>query len=195
VNPPRRLVLASTSRYRRELLDRLALEFAVEAPGVDEVELESESPAERALRLAIAKAQAVAERDPQAVVIGSDQVASVAEAIFDKPGDAARARAQLARLSGKTVLFQTAVAVVCLDTAVRATHLDRTQVVFRALSAAEIERYVAREQPVDSAASFKSERLGISLLERIDTADPSALVGLPLIWVAARLRQLGYAVP
>lgn len=195
MNPPRRLILASTSPYRRELLDRLALEFAVEAPGVDEAELESESPAERALRLAIAKAQAVAERDPQAVVIGSDQVASVAEAIFDKPGDAARARAQLARLSGKTVLFQTAVAVVCLDIAVRATHLDRTQVVFRALSAAEIERYVAREQPVDSAASFKSERLGVSLLERIDTADPSALVGLPLIWVAARLRQLGYAVP
>jgi septum formation protein len=195
VNPPRRLILASTSRFRRELLDRLAVEFVVEAPGVDEVELADESPAERALRLAIAKAQAVAQRDPQAVVIGSDQVASVAEAIFDKPGDASRARAQLARLSGKTVLFQTAVAVVCLDTQVCATHLDRTQVVFRALSAAEIERYVAREQPVDSAASFKSERLGISLLERMDTADPTALVGLPLIWVAARLRHLGYAVP
>jgi septum formation protein len=195
VNPPRRLILASTSRYRRELLTRLALEFAVEAPGVDETELADETPAERALRLAIAKAQAVAERDPQAIAIGSDQVACVGDVIFDKPGDASNARAQLARLSGKTVLFQTAVAVVGLEADVRATHLDRTQVVFRALSAPEIERYVAREQPVDTAASFKSERLGVSLVERIDTADPTALVGLPLIWVAARLRQLGYPVP
>jgi septum formation protein len=195
VNSPRRLVLASTSRYRRELLTRLALEFDVQSPGVDEAERSHESPAERALRLATAKAEAVAQHDPQAVVIGSDQVASVGEVIFDKPGDVAHARAQLARLSGKTVLFQTAVAVVCLEAAVRATHLDRTEVVFRALGAPEIERYVAREQPVDTAASFKSERLGITLLERIDTGDPTALVGLPLIWVAARLRQLGYAVP
>jgi septum formation protein len=195
VNLPRRLVLASTSRYRRELLARLGLEFDVEAPGVDEAERADETPAERALRLATAKAEAVAQRDPRAVVIGSDQVASVGEVIFDKPGDAARARAQLARLAGKTVLFQTAVAVVCLEGGVRATHLDRTEVAFRALTAPEIERYVAREQPVDTAASFKSERLGVTLIERIDTGDPTALVGLPLIWVAARLRQLGYAVP
>lgn len=194
---PARLILASTSRYRRSLLERLGIEFSVESPGLEEVHVAGEPPPERALRLAVAKAQSVADHHPGAVVIGSDQVAAAGGEILDKPGHAAGARAQLARLSGATALFHTACAVVgpAAGTALRATHLDTTRVVFRALTSEEIERYVARERPFDCAGSFKSEALGVSLLERIESRDPTGLIGLPLIWLAATLRTLGYEIP
>ena len=191
--PP--VLLASTSRYRRQLLERLGLEFEVAPPGVDESELPGEAPTARAARLALAKARALAARHPQAAVIGSDQVAAQGALIFDKPGTAHSARTQLERLSGQEAQFHTAVAIVCEARGFAAAHLDTTRVLFRSLSSEEIERYVAREQPLDTAASMKSEALGIALLERIDSVDPTALVGLPLIWVAATLRELGVRVP
>ncbi len=192
---PARLILASTSRYRRGLLERLGLEFSVEAPQLEETPAAGEPPPARAMRLALAKAQAVAQRHPQAVIIGSDQVAAVGDSILDKPGDAVRARAQLTRLSGATALFYTACAVLCFDKASRATHLDTTRVAFRPITSEEIERYVARERPFDCAGSFKAEALGVSLFERIESQDPTGLIGLPLIWLAAALRGLGYDVP
>jgi septum formation protein len=191
--PP--LVLASTSPYRRALLERLGLAFRVEAPGVDEAHRAHEPFAQRALRLAHAKAEAIAARDPAAVVIGSDQVAESAGVILDKSGDAAAARAQLARLSGARSQFHTACALHCRSRGLRAAHLDTTTVVFRVLSGAEIDRYIEREQPYDCAGSFKAESLGIVLLERIESVDPSALIGLPLIWLASALRAAGYALP
>ncbi len=194
-----RLILASTSPYRRGLLERLGVEFSVEDPHLAETHASNEPPSARAMRLALAKAQVVAERCPQAVVIGSDQVAAAGDSILDKPGDAARARAQLTQLSGATALFHTACAVLRPEKASRATHpethLDTTRVVFRSITAEEIERYVARERPFDCAGSFKAEALGVSLLERIESEDPTGLIGLPLIWLAATLRGLGYAVP
>jgi septum formation protein len=192
---PAPLVLASTSPYRRALLERLGLTFRVEAPGVDEAHRAREPFTERALRLAHAKAEAIAARDPAAVVIGSDQVAESAGVILDKAGDAAAARAQLARLSGARAQFHTACALHCRSRGLRAVHLDTTTVVFRTLAAAEIERYIEREQPYDCASSFKAESLGIVLLERIESVDPSALIGLPLIWLSSALRAAGYALP
>lgn len=192
---PARLILASTSRYRRMLLERLSVEFSVEDPGLEETHAARESPSERAVRLAMAKAQAVAEHHPRAVVIGSDQVAAAGRSILEKPGDAARARAQLAELSGTTALFHTACAVVRPTPPFSASHLDTTRVVFRRLTSEEIERYVDRERPFDCAGSFKVEALGIGLTERIESEDPTGLIGLPLIWLAATLRGLGYDVP
>ena len=192
---PLSLVLASSSRYRRQLLERLQLAFTSVAPQVDEAHVPGEPPEARALRLAQAKALAVAERHPQAVVIGSDQVAALGTRIFDKPGTASAACQQLAELSGCTVQFHTAVAVRSSARELLHTHLDTTAVVFRKLSREEIERYVAREQPLDTAGSFKSEALGICLLARIESTDPTALVGLPLIWVCATLRDLGFPLP
>jgi septum formation protein len=189
------LILASTSTYRRMLLERLGLEFQTLAPGVDEAHRALESPRERALRLATAKAEAVAARHPEAIVIGSDQVAMCGETVLDKPGDAARARAQLTRLSGTTTEFLTACCVLGRDAKFFATHVDVTRVAFRTLSAEEIERYIAREQPLDCAASIKAESLGITLLERIDSCDPTGLIGLPLIWLAETLRRAGYRLP
>jgi septum formation protein len=189
------LILASASPYRRELLTRLGLAFEVVTPGVSEAHSAGESPADRALRLALAKAEAVAQHRPQAVVIGSDQVAAAADEVLDKPGDAARCRAQLTSLSGKTARFYTACAVLGRGGSVHLAHVDTTSVVFRALSADEIERYVARERPFDCAGGFKAEALGISLLECIESQDPTALIGLPLIWLAAALRGVGYHLP
>ena len=189
------LILASASPYRRELLTRLGLPFEVVTPGVSEAHSAGESPADRALRLALAKAAAVAQRRPEAVVIGSDQVAAAGDEVLDKPGDAARCRAQLTSLSGKTARFYTACAVLGRGGSVHQAHVDTTSVVFRALSAHEIERYVARERPFDCAGSFKAEALGISLLECIESQDPTALIGLPLIWLAAALRAAGYRLP
>jgi septum formation protein len=177
------------------LLDRLGVPFSVEPPAVDETRAAQEAPEALARRLADAKAQAVAARHPQAVVIGSDQVASVAEAILGKPGEAPRAREQLARLSGAVAYFRTACTVVCTDRGFSATHLDTTRVVFRTLAPAEIDRYISRERPFDCAGSFKVETLGVSLLERIEGDDPTGIIGLPLIWIAATLRSLGYEVP
>jgi len=190
-----RLILASTSPYRRQLLERLGLPFSVEGPGVEERHESRETPPQRAVRLAAAKAHAVGARYPDAVVIGSDQVACAGESVLDKPGDADHARAQLSQLSGSSAIFYTACSVLCASPAFSASHLDTTRVVFRPLSASEIERYVARERPFDCAGAFKSEALGVSLLERIDSVDPHSLIGLPLIWLASILRELGFAVP
>jgi septum formation protein len=191
----RALVLASTSPYRRALLERLALPFDMVAPEVSEADVANEPPALRAQRLALAKAQAVAQRYPDAIVLGSDQVASLAGHVLHKAVHAARCREQLTALSGKSAPFHTACAVVGVSAGVSLAHLDTTTVVFRTLASDEIARYVEREKPFDCAGSFKAEALGISLFERIDSSDPSALVGLPLIWVAQALRGCGYALP
>ena len=187
----RPLILGSTSVYRRELLSRLRLPFTVERPEVDETPLPQEKPADLALRLALAKAQAVAARHPSAVVIGSDQVADLHGEPLGKPGDHARAVVQLQRMRGQTVVFQTAVAVVCQATGFSQVALAPVRVVFRALSDEAIERYLRAETPYDCAGSAKSEGLGIALLERIDNDDPTALVGLPLIRTCELLRAAG----
>ena len=193
--PPPRIVLGSTSRYRAELLRRLLAGFEQSAPGTDEAPLPHESPADRALRLAIAKAAAVARDWPDALVIGSDQVAELAGRMLDKPGSAARARAQLAACSGREVHFHTAVCLLDTRQHRQWTHVDHTCVRFRSLAAGEIERYVEREQPLDCAGSFKCEGLGISLFESIDSHDPTALIGLPLIALARLLRETGIELP
>jgi septum formation protein len=187
------LILASTSPYRRELLQRLRLPFECVRPEVDEQPLQAESPAQLVRRLARAKADAVAARFPQAWVIGSDQAADLDGHILGKPGGRAAAIAQLSAMGGRTVRFHTAVSLRCGAHALAA--VDLTQVRFRALSAAEIERYVDAEQPFDCAGSFKCEGLGIGLFEAIESHDPTALVGLPLIALAGLLREAGYAVP
>lgn len=191
----RALVLGSTSRYRRELLERLRQPFEVLAPEVDETPLAGEAPAALAQRLALAKARAVAAQRPDAIVIGSDQVADLDGEPLGKPGNHKRAVAQLRRMSGQTVLFQTALAVVCLETGFEASELAVVKVVFRQLDDATIERYLRAEQPYDCAGSAKSEGLGIALLERIDNDDPTALIGLPLIHTARLLRQAGLQLP
>ena len=187
----RPLILGSTSVYRRELLSRLRLPFTVERPEVDETPRPEEKPADLALRLALAKAQAVAARHPSAVVIGSDQVADLQGEPLGKPGDHARAVVQLQRMRGQTVVFQTAVAVVCQATGFSQVALAPVRVVFRALSDKAIEHYLRAETPYDCAGSAKSEGLGIALLERIDNDDPTALVGLPLIRTCELLRAAG----
>lgn len=191
----RPLILASTSPYRRALLARLGLPFVVESPGTDETATGPEAPAARAARLAREKALAVARRHPDAIVIGSDQVAALGRTILDKPGSAARCREQLGALAGRTADFHTACALVGIDAGVDAAHTDLTRVVTRPLTADEIARYVEREQPFDCAGGFKAEALGIALFERIESTDPTALVGLPLIWLAGALRAAGFAVP
>ena len=190
-SPPPRLILGSTSRYRRELLTRLRLPFEVEAPGVDETPRPGEAPAALAQRLALEKARAVAARHPQDVVIGSDQVADLAGEPLGKPGDHARAVAQLQRMSGQRVVFQTALAVVRRDTGFEAVDLAAVSVTFRTLSDAEIETYLRLDQPYDCAGSARSESLGVALLSAIDSDDPTALVGLPLIRTCALLRAAG----
>lgn len=193
--PPPALVLASTSRYRRELLERLRLPFTVEAPQVDETPRPGEAPAALALRLALAKAAAVASRHPHAVVIGSDQVADLGGEPLGKPGDHARATAQLRRMRGRTVIFHTALAVVRRDTGFEQTEIAPVRVRFRELTDAEIEAYLRAEQPYDCAGSAKSEGLGIALLDAIDSDDPTALVGLPLIRTCRMLRAAGLRLP
>ena len=193
-SPARRLVLGSTSRYRRELMQRLCIPFDVAAPDVDETPQDGESPHDLACRLALAKARAVAALHPDAVVIGSDQVADLDGEPLGKPGTHERAVAQLRRMRGRTVVFQTAVAVVCQDTGFAQTDLAAVRVVFRNLSAAEIETYLRTEQPYDCAGSAKSEGLGIALLESINNDDPTALVGLPLIRTCRMLRAAGLPI-
>ena len=192
---PRPLVLASTSRYRRELLQRLGLDFTVQAPEVDETPGAGETPRALALRLALAKAQAVAALQPSAVVIGSDQVADLAGEPLGKPGTHARATLQLQRMRGQRVVFQTAVAVVCQASGFAQVDLEAVEVQFRALDDAEIERYLRAEQPYDCAGSAKSEGLGISLLDAIHNDDPTALIGLPLIRTCRLLRAAGLVLP
>jgi 7-methyl-GTP pyrophosphatase len=191
----RTLILGSTSRYRRELLGRLRLPFDVAAPDVDETPLTGEAPRDLALRLALAKARAVAALHPQAVVIGSDQVADLAGEPLGKPGDHERAIAQLRRMRGQTVIFQTAVAVICQASGFEQVELAEVRVRFRDLDDAEIERYLRAEEPYDCAGSAKSEGLGIALLDAIESDDPTALIGLPLIRTCRMLRAAGLVLP
>ena len=187
--PP--LILGSTSRYRRALLERLGLPFTVAAPGVDEAALAGERPADTALRLAEAKARAVAARHPGALVIGSDQVADCDGRPVGKPGDRARAFAQLRALSGRTVVFHTGVALVDATSGRCRRELVDVASTFRTLDDADIAHYLDRERPFDCAGSVKSEGLGIVLFERIASDDPTALIGLPLIALARLLRAEG----
>ncbi|NML24800.1 Maf family protein [Zoogloea dura] len=190
-----KIVLASTSAYRRELLQRFGLPFETARPDIDESPLPDESPATTAGRLAEQKARAVAEHHPDALIIGSDQVAHMGNTRFGKPGSVERAVAQLRSMSGKTVIFHTALAL--LNTRNGRLQVDAvpTEVRFRQLSEAEIVRYVDKERPLDCAGSAKSEGLGITLLEALSGDDPTALVGLPLIALARMLRNEGVTLP
>ena len=191
----RSLVLGSTSVYRRELLQRLRVPFTVSRPNVDEAPLAGESPRDLALRLALAKARVVAAQFPEAVVIGSDQVADLQGEPLGKPGNHERATTQLRRMRGQTVVFQTAVAVVCQATGFEAVDLAPVQVRFldaeQGLTDAAIEAYLLAETPYDCAGSAKSEGLGIALLAEIQNDDPTALVGLPLIRTCRMIRAAG----
>ncbi len=187
--PP--LILASTSAYRRELLRRLGMPFAVCAPDVDETALPREAPLETARRLALLKARSIAQGQAQAAVIGSDQVADLAGAALGKPGDHANAVAQLRAMSGREVVFHTAVAVACAARRFESAAVVSVRVRFRGLSEAEIERYLRIEKPYDCAGSAKAEGLGIALLASVESDDPTALIGLPLIQTCALLRQVG----
>ena len=187
----RPLILGSTSRYRKELLTRLRIPFETASPDVDETPHSNESPKDLALRLALAKARAVALKYPEAVVIGSDQVADLEGTPLGKPGNHANAILQLQRMRGKTVIFQTALSVVCIATGFERTDLAEVKVKFRDLSDAEIETYLRAEEPYDCAGSAKSEGLGIALLDALDNDDPTALIGLPLIRTCQMLREAG----
>ena len=187
----RQLILASTSRYRRELLERLHIPFQVIAPDVDETPLPQESPIAMAERLALAKAKAVADQFPLAVVIGSDQVADLDGLSLGKPGSHNKAVAQLRQMRGKVVIFQTAVAIVCLANGFEQLRLAKVRVKFRNLTDDEIENYLQLEKPYDCAGSAKSEGLGIALLDSIDSDDPTALIGLPLIRTCQMLKAAG----
>jgi septum formation protein len=183
--------LGSTSKYRRELLQRLRVPFDVVSPDVDETPHPHEAPRDLAMRLALAKAQAVAAQHPNAVVIGSDQVADLNGEPLGKPGTHERAVLQLQKMRGQTVVFQTAVSVVCQASGFAQTELAQIKVRFRDLSDAEIEAYLRAEEPYDCAGSAKSEGLGIALLDAIDNDDPTALIGLPMIRTARLLRAAG----
>jgi len=189
------LILASTSPYRRSLLERLPIPFECVAPRTDESPTAGEAPAQLALRLARLKAEAVAAQQPGSVVIGSDQVAVRGDERLGKPGSAELCRQQLRQSSGQEVQFLTAVHLIDGPHGRVESHIDRTTVRFRELSTAEIERYVAADNPLDCAGGFKAESLGIALFERIESEDPTGLTGLPLIWVCAALRRAGISVP
>ena len=191
---PRRLVLASTSRYRRELLARLKIPFECVDPGVAEAALPDETPAQTAQRLALAKAGAVAQRVGDALVIGADQVAHCAELRLDKPGSHERAVRQLAAVSGRIVSFETAVALLDARTGDAQARVVGTRVHFRRLTPAAIEAYLLRDRPYDCAGSAKAESLGIALVARIDSDDPTALIGLPLIALSEMLEAAGLPV-
>lgn len=187
------LILASTSRYRRELLERLRLPFHVARPDVEESPLAGEAPPTLAQRLARAKAQAIAIQHPESWIIGSDQVAALESQALGKPGTRENAISQLSAMSGREVRFHTAVCLARGETVFEA--IDTTVVRFRTLDTDEIARYVDVEQPLDCAGSFKSEGLGIALFEHIESRDPTALVGLPLIMLSKMLREAGFSLP
>jgi septum formation protein len=189
-----KLILASTSRYRRALLERFGVPFEAMAPGVEETQQAHEEPLDLAHRLARVKAEAIAARHPNTVVIGSDQVAACGRLVLGKPETEERCREQLKTMSGQRVSFYTAVHVVN-SMGDRESHLDVTTVLFRPIVDEEIARYVAREKPLDCAGGFKVEGFGITLFDRIDSQDPTALIGLPLIWLAGALRRAGFALP
>jgi septum formation protein len=187
--PP--LILASTSRYRRELLERLRLPFSTDSPRVEERPQRGETPAAMAERLALAKAHEVSRRHPDAVVIGADQVADLAGAALGKPGAHPQAVAQLQSMSGQTVVFHTAVAVLRPARGFERWERVSVTVRFRRLELAEIEAYLYAEEPYDCAGSAKSEGLGIALLDAVESDDPTALIGLPLIATSRLLREAG----
>ena len=190
----RRLVLASTSRYRKALLERLGLAFETAAPGVDEQPLPDEEPADTALRLSVLKARALEAQYRDCLIIGSDQVASCGGTILGKPGDHARAVRQLRSLSGKTARFDTAVSLLDTRSGSVQSRVVPCSVVFRKLNDARIESYLRREQPYDCAGSAKSEGLGIALIARMETEDPTSLIGLPLIALTEMLERAGLPV-
>jgi len=195
VTPPRRLILASTSKYRKMLLERLALSFDCESPKTDESAGINEAPADLVSRLATQKALVVANHNPSAIVIGSDQLAVFEEQIVGKPGDHELALQQLMSFSGQKINFLTAVTVFCREIGFYEQYTDSTQVCFRVLQQDEVERYLLQEKPYDCAGAFKAEGLGIVLFESIESNDPTALIGLPLIQTAAMLRKAGLSVP
>jgi septum formation protein len=189
------LILASTSPYRRALLARLGVPFECVAPETDESRVAAELPAQMALRLARRKAEAVAARFPESVVIGSDQIALRGHDLLGKPGSVEACRQQLQQSSGQELQFLTAVHVIDGPQRHTESHVDRTTVRFRELTSAEIERYVAADNPLDCAGGFKAESLGIALFERIESEDPTGLTGLPLIWLCGALRRAGISAP
>jgi septum formation protein len=189
------LILASTSRYRRALLERLGLPFQCVAPDTDETRQPGEPATAMAVRLARAKAEAVAAKHPAAIVIGSDQVALRGTDVLGKPGTVERCREQLRASSGKEVVFLTAVHVIDGAAGTAESHVDRTVVHFRKLSDAEIDRYIARDNPLDCAGGFKAESLGIALFDRIESSDPTGLTGLPLSWLCGALRRAQVPLP
>jgi septum formation protein len=188
----KKIILASTSRYRAELLQRLQIAFESTPPFCDETPLAAEAPADTALRLAILKAQSI--QATNSLIIGSDQVAELAGRAIGKPGTRERARAQLRAMRGNVVLFHTGVAVVDSDTKKHASRLVTTSVQFRAMSDAEIEDYLDRENALDCAGSAKSEALGVALIQRMTSDDPTALIGLPLIALIDLLAQMSYPI-
>lgn len=190
IQPPR-IVLASQSLYRRELLERLLTDFESLAPHVDESRQPGEPPRELALRLAGLKAAAGADLRPLALVIGSDQVAALGNETLGKPGTPERAVEQLLQCAGQRVVFHTAVCVAGPRNQPTLSHIDTTRVLFRTLTRLEAERYVAADQPLDCAGSFKAERRGVLLLDSIDSQDPTAIQGLPLIWLGRALLRRG----
>ena len=190
-----KLVLASTSTYRKQLLERLGLAFTTAAPNVDESPLTGEIPVDLVHRLARSKAQAVAERQAKSLVVGSDQMAICGKDVLGKPGSGDRAVAQLKSLSGQRVTFHTAIHLINSDSGASEGHLDVTTVHFRELTDEEIRRYVARDKPYDCAGGFKVEALGVALFTRVESQDPTGLIGLPLIWLSAALRRQGYTLP
>jgi septum formation protein len=189
------LILASTSPYRRALLERLRLPFECIAPHTDESPIAGELPAQTALRLARLKAEAVATRHPDCVVIGSDQLALRGHEVLGKPGTVERCRQQLQQSSGQEVQFLTAVHLIDGPQRRTESHVDRTTVRFRELSDAEIDRYIKVDNALDCAGGFKAESLGIALFERIESEDPTGLTGLPLVWVCGALRRAGISAP
>jgi len=191
---PRRLVLGSTSPYRRELLGRLGLAFETASPHCDEAPLRGEGPAATALRLSVAKAESLARRHADALIIGADQVASSGSERLDKPGDHENAVRQLRLLSGQTAHFDTAVTLLDARNGKLQSRCVSCRVVFRKLDERTIESYLRKEQPYDCAASAKAEALGIALIERIETEDPTSLIGLPLIALTSMLERAGLPV-
>ena len=192
---PTRLILASSSKYRKILLRRLDIPFECESPDIDETPKESETPTDLVTRLAVKKAESVSRANPQAIVIGSDQVAVFENRIIGKPGSFGAATRQLASFSGRDVDFLTAVSVQCSRSRFSEQYTDTTRVSFRRLQIDEIKRYVEAEKPFDCAGAFKAESLGIVLFERVTSEDPTALIGLPLIRTAAMLRRAGLSLP
>ena len=194
MDQPRRLLLASGSAYRKALLERLGLRFETISPRIDETPLAQESPAETALRLAILKARSQQQAYPDALIIGSDQVAASGGRRYGKPGNHETAARQLRELSGKTIEFHTAVALLDARNDQVQSRLVPCRVVFRRLDEQRIQKYLEREKPYDCSASAKAEGLGIALIERIDTEDPSSLIGLPLIALTEMLERAGLPV-